>query len=212
MTVKILVTGFDPFDNEPINAAWEVVRSLADKHIEGVELTVTQIPTVFGDSVKAVKQAIDEVKPEIVVCVGQAGGRSALSFERVGINLDDARIPDNRGNQPVLQQNQSDGPAAYFSTLPVRRLVEGLKENGIPAEESLTAGTYVCNHVLYGLMHYLSTSGLEREGVIGGFIHIPFLPSQSTRHKNAPCLSHETMVEGLQYVIHELVRFKKILA
>ncbi len=188
---KVLVTGFDPFDNEPVNAAWEVVRELDGVKTDAAEIVVRQIPTVFGDSISRLYQAMDDVQPDVIVCVGQAGGRSAVSVERIGVNMSDARIPDNNGVSVVEAPIDTDGADGYFSSLPVRSIVEAIRGAGIPAEESWSAGTYVCNHLLYGLMRRLKQSPWAEQGVTGGFIHIPFLPEQAARNKNAPSLSAE---------------------
>lgn len=197
----VLVTGFEPFDGEPVNAAWEVVQTLSERSIEGAHLVIRQLPTVFGESRRALAQAMTEVEPDLVVCVGQAGGRRAVSVERIGVNMDDARIPDNAGQQPTEQPIEPSAPAGYFSTLPVRRIVEAVRERGIPAEESWSAGAYVCNHILFGLMHLLAQSPWRERGVRGGFIHIPFLPEQAVRHHNAPCLPKTLVAEALETAI-----------
>lgn len=199
---KVLMTGFDPFDNEPINAAWEVVKTVPDlakaaATDDGFELEVRQIPTVFGESMQVLEQAMEDVRPDVVICVGQAGGRSAVSVERIGINLNDARIPDNRGRLLRETPISAEGPAAWFSTLPVTSIVEAIQAAGIPAEASLSAGTYVCNHVLYGLQDILHRDSWRERSTIGGFIHVPFLPSQSARHRNAPCLSADLVGQAL---------------
>jgi pyroglutamyl-peptidase len=199
MSRQVLMTGFDPFDNEPINAAWEVVQRFQGYVQSGFSVAVRQLPTVFETSLQVLETAISDVKPDVVICVGQAGGRSAVSIERIGVNLDDARIPDNAGDTPSERPIHVDGPAAYWSTLPVRHMVNGVRALGIPAEESYTAGTYVCNHTLYGLMHMLAQPRFA--GVVGGFIHIPFLPSQAIRHKNAPSMHADDIEKALRQVI-----------
>jgi pyroglutamyl-peptidase len=198
---RVLITGFDPFDNEPVNAAWEVVKELDGVTTASADIIVRQIPTVFGESISTLYTAIDEVNPDIVICVGQAGGRSAVSVERIGVNLSDARIPDNRGAAPTQELIVADGPDGYFSTLPVRDIVEAVREAGIPCEESWSAGTYVCNHVLYGLMHRLQDESWSGRGVIGGVIHIPFLPEQAVRHKNAPSLPADLVRHAIEIAV-----------
>lgn len=151
--MKVLITGFDPFGGEKINPAWEAVRALPD-NIDGIEVVKLQIPTVFKKSAKKLFENIDSVKPDVVICVGQAGGRYEFSVERVAINVDDGRIPDNDGYQPVDSPVFEDGENAYFSTLPIKAIVEEVKKAGIPAAVSNTAGTYVCNHIMYlSLIH-----------------------------------------------------------
>lgn len=198
---QVLVTGFTPFDNEPINAAWEVVKELDGYRSDTAHVSVRQIPTVFGKSIASLHQAMEALQPDIVICVGQAGGRSAVSVERIGVNLSDARIPDNDGASPVEEPIVAGGPDGYYSTLPVREIVKTIQAAGIPAEESWTAGTYVCNHILYGLMSKLGTSPWKEKSTIGGFIHIPFLPEQSVRHKNAPSLGAELVREAIVLAI-----------
>jgi len=202
--VRILITGFESFDGEPINAAWEVVKDMTGKYAENREVFVRQIPTVFGASRMKLAEAFAEVRPDVVICVGQAGGRSAVSIERMGVNLDDARIPDNIGQQPLEQAISVTGPDGHFSTLPVRHLVETLLQAGIPAEESWSAGTYVCNHLLYGLMEIIKQGGEKTRHVRGGFIHIPYLPHQAARHQNAPSLSVDVVRQALQLVVETL--------
>ena len=147
----ILVTGFQPFGGEKINPAWEAIRVLPDS-IVGSKVVKLQIPVVFGVGADVVSTAIDHINPDIVLCVGQAGGRAKITPEFVGINYRDARIPDNDGNQPHAQRIVEDGPDAYFATLPVRAMTEAMNESGIPAALSYTAGTYVCNDVMYSML------------------------------------------------------------
>ena len=181
--MKVLITGFDPFGGEKINPAWEAVRALPD-NIDGIEVVKLQIPTVFKKSAKKLFENIDSVKPDVVICVGQAGGRYEFSVERIAINVDDGRIPDNDGYQPVDSPVFEDGENAYFSTLPIKAIVEEVKKAGIPAAVSNTAGTYVCNHIMYSLLYYLNKNNLN---IKGGFIHVPFIPEQVVEKKNT-CL------------------------
>lgn len=196
-----LVTGFEPFGGEPVNAAWEVVSHLQGLYIADAVVVVRQLPTVFKDSVQALNTAIEETQPDVVLCVGQAGGRSAVSVERIGVNLDDASIADNAGQQPNQEVIVAGGPEGYFSTLPVRKIVAAIRAAGIPAEESWSAGTYVCNHVLYGLQNILHRPEWQQRGTKGGFIHIPYLPEQSARNRNAPCLPKELVANALVQAI-----------
>jgi len=196
---KVLVTGFEPFGGERVNPSWEVVKQLGDLELSGAQIVVRQLPCVFGKAIDALNAAIDEILPEMVICVGQAGGRVDFSLERVAINVDDARIPDNEGNQPVDETIVASGPAAYFSSLPIKTIVSGLRESGIPACVSQTAGTYVCNHVMYGLMHRLAQPSCKV--VKGGFIHIPYLPEQAAKHPGAPSMSVYTVLNALELTI-----------
>ena len=165
----VLLTGFEPFGGEALNPAWEAVRVLQGARIGGHRVETRCLPVVFGAALRSLRKALAGTRPALVVCVGQAGGRAQVSLERVAINLDDARRVDNAGNAPIDAPVVAGGPAAYFTTLPVKRLRAELQRAGIPAELSLTAGTYVCNHVFYGLMHALQ----RKRGVRGGFVHIP---------------------------------------
>ena len=180
--MKVLITGFDPFGGEPINPAWEAVKRLPD-NIDGVEIVKLQIPTVFKKSAKKLFENIDTVKPDVVICVGQAGGRYEFCVERVAINLDDGRIPDNEGYQPVDVKVFEDGENAYFSNLPIKAMVEEVKKAGIPAAVSNTAGTYVCNHIMYSLLYYINKNNLN---IKGGFIHVPYITEQVLDKKNTP--------------------------
>jgi pyroglutamyl-peptidase len=199
---KILVTGFNPFGGEPVNPALEAVKLLDGKVITGYEVITKEIPTVFGKAIASLKEAIEEVHPDMVICVGQAGGRSTITPERVAINMDDARIPDNEKNQPIDAEIVPGGPAAYFTKLPVKAMVQKMNENGIPASVSNTAGTFVCNHIFYGLMNYLESSARD---IRGGFIHIPFIPEQIVRNPGHPSMSLEMIVRGLELSIEAAV-------
>ncbi|TPG63952.1 pyroglutamyl-peptidase I [Ewingella americana] len=196
---KVLVTGFEPFGGERLNPSWEVVKQLEDLELSGARIVIRQLPCVFGKAIDALNVAIDEVDPVMVIAVGQAGGRADFSVERVAINVDDARIADNEGNQPVDRPIVSDAPAAYFSQLPIKAIVNGLREAGIPATVSQTAGTYVCNHVMYGLLHRLAQPSCKV--VKGGFIHIPYLPEQAAAHPGQPSMSVKTVLEALELTI-----------
>lgn len=190
---RILLTGFDPFGGETVNPSWEAVRALHGRRIAGHRVVVRQLPTEFARSLVVLKAALREVRPAIVLGVGQAGGRSRLSIERVAINVADARIADNAGAQPIDVPVVADGPAAYFSTLPIKAMLTALHAAGLPAEISNTAGTYVCNHVAYAMAHFTA----RQRGVRSGFIHIPFLPDQAVRHAHAPSMALEHVTRGL---------------
>ncbi|UGS41428.1 pyroglutamyl-peptidase I [Pseudocitrobacter corydidari] len=193
----VLITGFEPFDGEAVNPSWEVVSRLDNAIIGGCRVVARQLPCVFGEALIELNAAIDSLSPTLVLSVGQAGGRTDISVERVAINVDDARIADNRGNQPVDTPIVENGPAAWFSSLPIKAIVSALREAGIPASVSQTAGTFVCNHVMYGLLHKLS--GLPEAK--GGFIHIPYLPQQAAAHPGAPSMAAETVRQGLELAI-----------
>ncbi len=193
----VLLTGFEPFNKEPINPAWETVRAL-DGWVEGeFRVVARQLPCVFGDANAAMAALIDELQPALVIAIGQAGGRVDLSVERVAINVDDAPIKDNAEQQLVDEPIVRGGPAAYFATLPIKAIVAALRAAGLPASVSQTAGTFVCNHVFYGLMHVVA----GRDDVKAGFIHIPYLPEQAARHPGAASMSLEQMIEGIRVAI-----------
>jgi pyroglutamyl-peptidase len=193
----VLVTGFSPFDGESENPSREIARALHGKRIAGHRVVGGVLPTEFARSLKALDALIARHRPQLVLCVGQAGGRGEISLERVAINLIDARIPDNAGRQPVDEPVVRGAPDAYFSTLPLKAMLARLRAAGIPAALSQTAGTFVCNQVFFGLAHRLA----RRRRLRGGFIHVPFLPAQAARHGNAPSLDLATMIEAVRLCI-----------
>lgn len=194
----VLITAFEPFGGETVNPSWEAVRQLDEQQLAGARIIARQLPCVFGESLTSLYSSLDQLQPDLVIAVGQAGGRTDISVERVAINVDDARIPDNQGNQPVDQPIVADGPAAWFSTLPIKAVVAALRKEGIPASVSQTAGTYVCNHVMYGLLHRLAQQGGRARG---GFIHIPYLPQQAAHLPGMASMAAETVVQGLKIAI-----------
>lgn len=196
--MKLLLTAFDPFGGEPVNPALEAVKLVADK-IGDVEVAKVEVPTVFGKSIATVAAAIEKEQPDVVLCIGQAGGRYDLTPERVAINLDDARIKDNEGNQPIDTPIFEDGEPAYFSTLPIKAMVAKIRQAGVPASVSNTAGTFVCNHLMYGTLYTLAK---KYPGVRGGFMHVPFITSQVVnRATPAPCLGLPEIVKGIEAAI-----------
>lgn len=201
MSKTVLLTGFEPFNKETINPAWEAVSLLAGWRGLGYQVAARQLPCVFGDAGAVLRAAIAELDPVLVIAVGQAGGRVDMSVERVAINVDDAPIPDNAQCQLVDEPIVADGPAAYFSTLPIKAIVRELRAQGLPASVSQTAGTFVCNHVFYGLMHHTAGTGLR-----AGFIHIPYLPEQAARFPGAASMSLGDMVKGLTIAIEVALR------
>ncbi|ATG00299.1 pyrrolidone-carboxylate peptidase [Lelliottia amnigena] len=198
----ILVTGFEPFGGETINPSWVVVKQLEGMIIDDCRVVTRQLPCVFGVSLTVLNAAIDELNPAVVIAVGQAGGRVDITVERVGINVDDARIPDNRGQQPIDVAIVPDGPAAWFSSLPIKAMVAAMREKGIPASVSQTAGTFVCNHVMYGVLHKIG----ENAEMKGGFIHIPYLPEQAAAHAGAPSMAAQTVKDALEIAITVALR------
>lgn len=206
MEKKILVTGFDPFGGEPVNPAFEVLKFLEGKTLKGHLVVTQEIPTVRFKSIETLKKAVARVAPAVVVAVGQAGGRLEITPERVAINQDDYRIPDNEGNQPVDEPIVEGAPAAYFTRLPVKAMVRAMKEAGVPASVSNTAGTFVCNHIFYGLMHLLAEEGNIRRG---GFIHIPYMTTQAARLGNQPSMAIESIAKGLEIAVSVAAELEK---
>ena len=203
--MKILVSGFDPFGGEKINPAIESVKLLPDE-IKGAKIIKLEIPTVVRKSLKKLEEVIETEKPDVVINIGQAGGRTDISVERVGINMDDFRIKDNEGNQPIDEKIAKDGPDAYLVTIPIKAMVQKMIENKIPASVSNTAGTFVCNHVCYGMAHLAST---KYPNMRTGFIHIPFLPEQVVDKRNMPSMPLEMIAKGLEYAIEAIIENKE---
>lgn len=200
--MKILVTGFDPFGGEPTNPAIESVKRI-DENIEGAEIIKLEIPTVFHKAADVVEEKIKEVKPDVILSVGQAGGRYGITVERVAINEDDARIEDNEGNQPIDVKIREDGAPAYFATLPIKAMVEEIKKENIPASVSNTAGTFVCNHIMYQDLYLAEKYG----DIKAGFIHVPFLTEQVVDKPNTASMSLEDIVKGLNAAIRAIVKY-----
>lgn len=197
--MKLLVTAFDPFGGESINPALEAVKLLPEQ-IDDTVVIKLEIPTVFEKSIHILTDAILTYRPDAVLCVGQAGGRTAITPERVAINIDDAGIPDNEGNQPLDQPTRADGAPAYFATLPIKAMVARIREAGIPAKISNTAGTFVCNHLMYGLLYTLSK---HYPHVKGGFVHVPYIPSQ-VKDRPIPSMELTDIVRGLECCVRAI--------
>lgn len=198
---KVLLTGFNPFGGDKINPSYEAIRGVAD-YIEDICVVKAEIPTVFGKSIKELDRLISEEKPDVVICVGQAGGRFEISVERVAINIDDARIPDNEGNQPIDQPVFSDGENAYFSTLPVKNIVNSMRQENIPAALSNSAGTFVCNHLMYGLRYLIER---KYPKVRGGFIHVPFITEQVLDRPQAPYMELSLITKAMNVAVKAAV-------
>jgi len=194
-TRTILVTGFEPFGGDTLNPSWEAARALDGERIGGAVVAARRLPCVLDTAGPALLEAIDALDPVRVLCLGLAAGRTDVSVERVAINVIDARIPDNAGRQPVDEPVRADGPAAYFSTLPIKAMVQALHEAGIPASVSSTAGTYVCNAVFYTLAHHIAT---RRPGVRGGFVHVPSLPQMALAGRGMPSMALPTLVQAVR--------------
>lgn len=205
MMKTILLTGFEPFNKASVNPSWEAVKELKGWRGDGFAVEVRQLPCVFGMANRVMAGLLEELKPDVVIAVGQAGGRPELSVERVAINVDDASIADNEGQQPVDEPIVAGAPNAYFSTLPIKAIVHEMRERGLRAGVSQTAGTFVCNHVFYGLLHH--TLGTE---VRAGFIHVPFLPKQAKN--GAPSMPLAEIIEGLRAAVQATVGTETDLA
>lgn len=191
----VLLTGFDPFDGAALNPSWLAVKALHGRQVHGHRIVAAQLPTVFGASLRALDALLQTHQPVLAICVGQAGGRSALSIERVAINVNDAPIADNAGARPIDTPVIEGAPSAWFSGLPIKAMQAALQAEGTAAEVSQTAGTFVCNHVFYGLMHTLATRPTLRH-TRGGFIHVPWLPEQGTPH-----MALDDIVRGLRVAV-----------
>ena len=201
--MKVLVTGFEPFGGEKVNPALEAVKVLPDE-IHGAEVRWLEVPTVFYKSAKILEEEIRIYQPDIVLCIGQAGGRKGLTPERVAINQDDARIQDNEGNQPIDRPIQLDGPPAYFSSLPIKAMVQAIKEEGLPASVSNTAGTFVCNHLMYQVLYLVEK---EFPTIKAGFMHIPYMMEQVIDKPNTPAMDLVDIVRGIEAAIRATIEY-----
>ncbi|HES5837990.1 TPA: pyroglutamyl-peptidase I [Streptococcus pyogenes] len=202
--MKILVTGFDPFGGEAINPALEAIKKLPAT-IHGAEIKCIEVPTVFQKSADVLQQHIESFQPDAVLCIGQAGGRTGLTPERVAINQDDARIPDNEGNQPIDTPIRADGKAAYFSTLPIKAMVAAIHQAGLPASVSNTAGTFVCNHLMYQALYLVDKYCPNAKA---GFMHIPFMMEQVVDKPNTAAMNLDDITRGIKAAIFAIVDFK----
>ncbi|MCO6040752.1 pyroglutamyl-peptidase I [Thermococcus alcaliphilus] len=199
--MKVLVTGFEPFGGEKINPSWEAVKELPEK-IGNAEIIKHQLPVSFKGVKEKLPKIIEDVRPDVVVLTGQAGGRVNITVERVAINVMDARMEDNEGYKPEDEPIFEDAPAAYFATIPVKRIVNALRENKIPAMVSNSAGTYVCNTAMYTALHYIAINGLEAKA---GFIHVPYIPEQ-VLEKPQPSMSLEMIRKAIEIAIKESIK------
>jgi pyroglutamyl-peptidase len=199
--MKILLTAFGPFGGESVNPAEKAVE-LVPATIKGVQISKIEVPVVFGKAIETTYKAMKEQQPDVVLCIGQAGGRFAVTPERVGINIRNARIPDNEGNQPFGQPIFADGPDGYFSLLPINEMVEAIKKAGVPAEVSDTAGTYVCNDLMYGVLYHIHH---EFPKMKGGFMHVPYLTEQVLTKKNTPALSLEQITAAITAAVTAII-------
>lgn len=195
--MKALVTGFDAFGGEAVNPSSLAVGRLK-KRIGGIVVHAAELPTSYAHSASVLRAAIEKARPDIVLCVGQAGGRTELCLERVAINVQDARIRDNDGKQPIDRPVVKDGPAAHFTTLPIKACVAEMRKAGLPAAVSNTAGTFVCNHIFYALMDIAAGHPIPMRG---GFLHIPYVPEQAARLGAAPSMALEDIVRGIEIIL-----------
>ena len=193
---RILLTGFEPFGGDPLNPSVLICQALHGQDVGHATVHAVELPCVFGRALQALDAALTATSPVLVLALGLATGRAEISVERVAINVDDARIPDNAGAQPVDVPVVEGGPAAWFSTLPVKAIVAALREAGLPAAVSQTAGTFVCNHVFYGLQHRLAGSGVR-----SGFIHVPLVDALAGAHPGAPALPLDDLVRGVRIAL-----------
>ncbi len=199
---RVLVTGFEPFGGEQINPSWLAASRLEGEVIAGATVSARELPCVFGDAIEVLLREIDAIEPVLVICTGQAGGREGISLERVAINVDDARIADNAGKQPIDEPIVLGAPAAYFSSLPIKAIVHALHRDRVRAEVSQTAGTFVCNHVFFGLMHALA----QRPDVRAGFAHVPYTTEQAHRLAQSGFTPPSMSVDEITRALRILVR------
>ncbi len=197
--MKVLLTGFEPFKKEKVNPSWEVLKAISEEDI-GVSIVVKQLPVVFDEAKRKAVEFFDQVQPDVVLHLGEAGGRTHISVERIAINCDDASSKDNKGKKRNERRIESDGEDGLFTTVPVKKIVEALKRNGIPAVVSNSAGTYLCNHVLYAVLHHVKKNGLT---VKVGFIHLPYLPQQTIDKPGKASMSLDVMVEAVKIAVRE---------
>ena len=200
--MKVLLTAFDPFGGEKVNPALEAIK-LVKNNIQSAEIIKLILPTVFNKSIEILDEAIKKESPDIVICIGQAGGRFEVTPERVAINIDDARILDNEGNQPVDKKIFEGGEAAYFSTLPIKAIVAAINAINLPASISNSAGTFVCNHIMYGLLYLLDK---KYSNIKGGFIHVPYIPMQVVDKRNMPYMNLEDITRAIEAAIEASVQ------
>ena len=189
---RILLTGFEPFHKSMLNPSQEIIRRISHRSLVAKEV----LPVTFGEASLNLNSLIDQHKPTVVIALGQAEGRKEITLERIAINLDDARIPDNAGNSPKERAIVAGGPDAYFTTLPIKNLVEKLNENGIPTSMSLSAGTFVCNHIFYAMQHHCAGKAIK-----SGFIHLPLMNEQASEFPGLPTMQIEEMIRGIELVL-----------
>lgn len=203
--MKILVTGFNPFGEEKINPAFEIIKRLKNI-IAGADVVKLEVPTVFEKCIEVAAREIEKEKPNYVLCIGQAGGRFGVTVERVAINVNDARIEDNEGKKPIDTPIDIEGESAYFATIPIKEIVSAIKKEKIPAAISDSAGTFVCNHLMYGVLNHISKNNIH---IKAGFIHIPFLTEQAVDKPNMPSMSIDTMLKAIETAIATIILYDR---
>ena len=203
----VLLTGFEAFGHTPINPAEQVAKALDDRSIDGSKITSRIVPNVFFKAIEFVRAAIEDIRPGVVVMMGEFGGRAVITVERIAHNLNDStryRLADNDGCALQGQPTVPGGPVAYYSTLPIRAMVKAMRQAGIPSDISDTPGTFCCNHLMYGILHHIATEDLQ---IRAGWIHLPYLPSTAALEENigAPSMSVETSTEGVLTAIRAII-------
>lgn len=207
---RVLLTAFEPFGGEQVNPSQLAVQRLAAEGVDGIELRTAFLPVVYYDARDALRAAVEQHDPDLVVCTGQAGGRFGVTPEKVAVNRNDTAMPDNAGQAPIDEPIVADGPVGYFTGLPVAAIVEALHDAAIPASVSWTAGAYICNHVFYSLMHLIAT---ERPGLRGGFVHVPYAHEQVVRRiDEQPSLSVDDIVAALRITVRTSVEVREDVA
>lgn len=203
--MKVVLTGFETFEGENVNPSLEAVNQL-DEIIAGAQIVKAQLPTVFGKAIERVQKILTQERPDVMICIGQAKERVDIRVERVAINLDDARIPDNKGKQPFDERIFADGPNAYFTNLPAKAMVAEMRKQKVPATLSYSAGTFVCNHVMYGLLYLIEKHYPDMRG---GFIHVPYIPEQVLEKPNTPSMALSLIVQGLHTAVTAAVTYQE---
>lgn len=203
--MKVLLTGFEPFEEESINSSWEAIKRL-DEEIAGAKIVKTELPTVFGKAFEILERTVIKEQPDITICIGLAKKAYGITVERVAINFIDSRIPDNAGNQPIDEPIFKDGPSAYFTNLPAKAIVEEIKQNKIPATVSYSAGTFVCNYIMYSVLYLVNK---KYPNMRGGFIHVPYIPEQVLDKEDTPSMSLADILKGLSCAIKAAIEYKE---
>ncbi len=206
MSKKVLITGFEPFEDYPINFSYEAVKRLPER-IGEYSIVTMEVPVVFGESIDLVVEKLESEQPDAVLLVGQAGEGTPIAVERVAINIDDAHIPDNKGNQPIDTLVKINDLPAYFSTLPIKAIVAQIMKNDIPARVSNTAGAFVCNHLMFGVLSHIKNNELD---IKCGFIHVPYIPEQGkTDESRSNDISLSDIAQSLEVAVAITLAFEE---